>query len=238
MPNLANITNNILSDSGTDISALVPTSRTLTINGTTFDLTANRSWTITSAGVVGTGTTNYIAKWSTSATIGDSLLFDNGTNVGIGTASPALKLHVNGDIRTKMVHYNANTENRGHRMYSRTMDVNASTTNTNIRFTVATGNAVQFQYEITFHATRLSGNLAETWYLKYTGSIAYDTVGNANERWFDLREQAGNGIAGVGRSNQFGYFDITNTAFDTNCRLTCVVAITCNNWDAVTVTNP
>jgi hypothetical protein len=48
MPNIANILNNILSDSGVDISTLVPSSRTLTINGTTFDLSANRSWTISS----------------------------------------------------------------------------------------------------------------------------------------------------------------------------------------------
>ena len=103
---------------------------------------------------------------------------------------------------------------------------------------VASGSAVQFQYEITFHATRLSNNLSETWYLRYTGSVAYNTSGTPDERWFDLREQAGNGIAGVGRSNNTGFFNITNTAFDTNCRLTCVIKITCSNWDAVTVTHP
>jgi hypothetical protein len=48
MPNLANISGNILTDSGQDIALYTPNSRTLTINGTTYDLSANRSWTIDS----------------------------------------------------------------------------------------------------------------------------------------------------------------------------------------------
>lgn len=36
-------------------------------------------------GLPGTGTTNYLAKWTGTSTLGDSLLFDNGTNVGVGT---------------------------------------------------------------------------------------------------------------------------------------------------------
>ena len=149
------------------------------------------------------------------------------------------RLWVKNSLRTKMVHLNAQSENRGHRVYSRTMDVNSYTTATNMRFTVAAGSAVQFQYEVTFHATRTtSGNLAEIWYLRYTAGIAYDTSGNPNERWWSYREQDGNGIAGVGRNNQNGYFEIQNSAYDSGCRLTCVVKITCSNWDAVTVTFP
>jgi hypothetical protein len=44
--------------------------------------------------VTGTGTANYIAKWSGTSAIGNSLIFDNGTNVGIGTASPTQSLTV------------------------------------------------------------------------------------------------------------------------------------------------
>jgi hypothetical protein len=59
-------------------------------------------------GVGGSGTTNYISKWTASGTLGNSLIFDNGTNVGIGTNSPTEKLDVvggalaagNGTIRT------------------------------------------------------------------------------------------------------------------------------------------
>jgi hypothetical protein len=53
----------------------VPTSRTLTINGVGYDLSADRSWTIT-AGVSGSGTENKIPKWNNAGgtTIGDSIL--------------------------------------------------------------------------------------------------------------------------------------------------------------------
>jgi hypothetical protein len=50
-------------------------------------------------GVVdGSGTANYVAKWSDANTLTDSVVYDNGTNVGIGTASPGAKLDVAGDI--------------------------------------------------------------------------------------------------------------------------------------------
>ncbi len=106
--------------------SLVPQSRTLTINGTAFDLSANRSWSIpvhdsVTLGTVnglslsgqvlslglasasangalsstdwntfnnkigGSGTTNYLAKFTAGGTVGDSQIFDNGTNVVIGS---------------------------------------------------------------------------------------------------------------------------------------------------------
>ena len=42
-------------------------------------------------------TTNYVTKWSdgTNEVITDSLIYDNGTNIGIGTPSPAARLQVN-----------------------------------------------------------------------------------------------------------------------------------------------
>lgn len=45
-------------------------------------------------GVDGTGTANYIAKWQDANTIQNSIIYDNGSNVGIGTVSPAYKLDV------------------------------------------------------------------------------------------------------------------------------------------------
>ena len=46
------------------------------------------------------GTINYIPKFSSGTTIGNSQIFDNGTSVGINTTSPSssYKLHVNGNF--------------------------------------------------------------------------------------------------------------------------------------------
>lgn len=40
------------------------------------------------------GTTNYVSKFTSATTLGNSQIFDNGTNVGIGTTSPRRKLDV------------------------------------------------------------------------------------------------------------------------------------------------
>jgi hypothetical protein len=62
---------------------------------TTFN---NKQNTITNP-VTGTGTTNYLPKWTSGSAIGNSLVHDDGTNVGIGTASAAYKLDVAGEVR-------------------------------------------------------------------------------------------------------------------------------------------
>jgi hypothetical protein len=49
------------------------------------------TWEALPASVGGSGTTNYVSKWTASTTLGNSLIYDNGTNVGIGTPSPAYK---------------------------------------------------------------------------------------------------------------------------------------------------
>ncbi|MBI2682744.1 MAG: hypothetical protein HYX26_05925 [Acidobacteriales bacterium] len=59
------------------------------------------------------GTVNRVTKWTSATNIGDSLLFDNGTNIGIGTTSPGSKLHITdsigsfGALRLRMQNTNA-----------------------------------------------------------------------------------------------------------------------------------
>lgn len=54
-------------------------------------------------------TTNYVTKASSATAITNSLIFDNGTNVGIGSASPTQKLDVNGTIKATAFSGNATT---------------------------------------------------------------------------------------------------------------------------------
>jgi hypothetical protein len=50
---------------------------------------------LTTGGTVsGGGTTNYLPVWTNSSTLGNSLLFQSGSYVGIGTTTPASPLHV------------------------------------------------------------------------------------------------------------------------------------------------
>jgi hypothetical protein len=60
---------------------------------------------IGSGPVDGNGTANYVTKWSDSDTITNSIIYDNGTNVGIGTTSPAATLDVvsSGSIQTSIL---------------------------------------------------------------------------------------------------------------------------------------
>ncbi|MFA4995437.1 MAG: hypothetical protein WC521_09085, partial [Bdellovibrionales bacterium] len=78
--------------------------------GTVFQLPANNgtngyllqtdgngvtSWVAGGGGTIGgSGTANYVARWLNATTIGTGKLYDNGTNVGIGTNNPAALLEV------------------------------------------------------------------------------------------------------------------------------------------------
>lgn len=151
-----------------DNTVYTPQSRTLTINGTTYDLSADRSWSISvgsgmrnvssfvatsgqttftivggytaglvdvfvngtrlnagdytatngttvvlgtgvvandivdiinytaslTSGITGSGTANYIPKWSSSSNLTNSLIYDNGTNIGINTITASALFHV------------------------------------------------------------------------------------------------------------------------------------------------
>ena len=46
--------------------------------------------------VDGSGTANYVTKWSDTDTITNSIIYDNGTNVGIGETNPSANLHISG----------------------------------------------------------------------------------------------------------------------------------------------
>jgi len=87
---------------GSTLSTFVPQSRTLTINGVTYDLSANRSWTV-ATGLSGTIATGQVAFGSATNTIsGTNNLFwdaaNSGLVVGNNVLSSFFRLGVNGNI--------------------------------------------------------------------------------------------------------------------------------------------
>ena len=88
--------------SGTDITSTVATATTtpvVTLNVPTASA-ANRGalsaadWTTFNDKIGGSGTTNFVPKFSATKTLTDSSIFDDGTKVGIGTSSPANTLEI------------------------------------------------------------------------------------------------------------------------------------------------
>ena len=59
--------------------------------GSTYSITS--SWATTSSNIIG-GTSNYIPLWSTNTSLGNSVLYQSSSNIGIGTTSPNAKLHL------------------------------------------------------------------------------------------------------------------------------------------------
>jgi hypothetical protein len=182
------------------LGSFVPTSRTLTINGTSYDLSADRTWTI--AGVISGLTTNYVPKATGATTIGNSQLFDNGTNVIIGgTTSSTFKLDVNGTAR-----------------FANDVQINGFLTGTYTRV-LAAGNNFYGQ-NITLSKTDATSNLVNrnSWTLNdstvpYNGGTIYDNrvfaVSTSNSTNFITLNQSFILNNGTGTQMGVGYNSIS-----------------------------
>jgi hypothetical protein len=68
---------------------------------------------IGSGAVDGSGTTNYVTKWTDADTIGNSQIFDNGANVGIGTNIPSAAFQVGNGTGLKNILISGSGNNLG-----------------------------------------------------------------------------------------------------------------------------
>ena len=94
-------------------------------------------------GLAGTGTSGYLPKFNSSQGVTNSLIYDNGTNIGIGTTTPSKKLDVIGDVRISGV---LNIVNVGD-----SSDRSISVTNNNMTFASVHG---IFDYSIGLRGSR------------------------------------------------------------------------------------
>jgi len=78
-------------------ASYAPGGGTTLTTGSTYPITS--SWAATSSNIIG-GTSNYIPLWSTNTSLGNSVLYQSSSNVGIGTTSPGYKLDVVGAVKS------------------------------------------------------------------------------------------------------------------------------------------
>jgi hypothetical protein len=75
-----------------------PSGQVLTTDATTGLLSCVAASGIDGA-VTGTGTDGYIARWNSTSNINNSVIYQNGSNVGIGTTNPGYKLDTRGTLK-------------------------------------------------------------------------------------------------------------------------------------------
>lgn len=96
-----------ITDFNSSVSGLLPI--TNIVAGSNISISASGTvYTISSSGVGGggiggSGTSNYLSKWTNSSTLASSIVYDNGTNIGIGSANPSEKLEVAGNIKANNI---------------------------------------------------------------------------------------------------------------------------------------
>lgn len=61
---------------------------------------SSANWTTFNSKVDGSGTTNYVSKFTASGTLGDSNIYSIGTNTGIGVTTPISPLHISSVNKT------------------------------------------------------------------------------------------------------------------------------------------
>jgi hypothetical protein len=155
----------------------VPQARTLTINGTSYDLSANRSWTIATTTPGGSNTQ---FQYNSSGTLaGASALTYNSANnrVGINQASPGYDLDVNGQVRVQDK-LRVGTVNSGNGVVhmSSTATINPSATTIVWSQNVSVGMCAFIEYYILNNNTttdQRAGTIMVTWNQSGTPTIAH-----------------------------------------------------------------
>ena len=147
---------------------------------------------------VGSNATNYVPKWDGAALV-NGIVYDNGTNVGIGTASPTTKAHVYGTLTVDPSGIAANSYSEGIRI----------------------GNAANNYSIVTFGANPGSptGVQANQWWIgKYGGDNGFNIYGSSAGDVFHITPAGKVGIGTISPTNntltvEQNWFDNSSTDF-------------------------
>jgi hypothetical protein len=155
----------------------VPQARTLTINGTSYDLSANRTWTIATTTAAGSDTQ---VQYNSSGSLAgaSALIYNSTTNrVGINQASPGYDLDVNGQVRVQDK-LRVGTVNSGNGVVhmSSTATINPSATTIVWAQNVSVGMCAFIEYYILNSNTatdQRAGTIIVTWNQSGTPTITH-----------------------------------------------------------------
>ena len=166
----------------------------------------NVAWGALPTGTVkGTGAVNFVPKWSATDTLQNSIIFDDGTNVGIGTAgsNPADKLHVQGTVRAVVpgssgIAFNA---------------INAFGVSSTLRFDNNHA-ALALRNSSTVIATKISSN-GFSWF--NGGSVGFGTTTPAAPIEMVVNDASGKGLllSNVGDNSAYDSIRVTYSGYDT-----------------------
>lgn len=85
-----------------------------TLNIPTYTLAGLGGQPLLTNPVTGTGTSGYLTRFTGTTTVGNSVIFDNGSQIGIGTASPDAKLFVDSGSAGAVARFNSTNANGGY----------------------------------------------------------------------------------------------------------------------------
>lgn len=156
------------------------------------------------------GTTNYVAKYTpTGNVLGISQIFDNGTNVGIGTASPTSKLQIVGTDSTSS-NYSLKIDNSASSplLYVRNDGITKISTNQNNDSVLVLNDLISF---LTYSQTNMQMYFGATFESGYT--IAKSTISSAIISFSDQLRFCGKTSLTIG--NSFSYDTLMNLNLST-----------------------
>ena len=209
-------------DFNTALSGKVPTTRTLTINGTTQDLSADRTFTISTGLTVGTtpiasGTVGRVLFQGTGNVLQQSTnLFWDGTNnrLGIGTSTPLVRAHVVYDDNTFLNGlYVQNTSVLSSSYTGIGLQDAGGSVRAGFQFIPSTFSAAQLQNTVIFASTTQSklGFIANSGAIGATAQdIYFSTLGSNTTYQMQIK---GNGNVQIGTNTDGGFkLDVNGTA--------------------------